>query len=721
MINNPHDASLQVIAACGALTLALYDNALYVLDEQQVYQHDGAPSLVLCVGEQKSDRRPEFHFALAQMRIGQAQNKDAIEYAVLTITESNDAKLVIHAQYTDGSSEAWQIAVEGQKASWVITRLNNNDDDNSVCIEILLPRQSNALEFWHTGQAEQLVNAAIPGVMEDTQDELAVPEETEVLYYSVFPRSTFRMALKDAGALTITRKTLSHPASPGDPGWEVDSQGNIQEDFWLAQWQTKGKEIALTCDWGVEAAARSFVGRKALHPTAPSADFGDFFWQMYLGCLPLNLRQYPNGLLAPRANVLMGPVDCYKETWSRDNTWAFEFLYLVDPVGVADLLGRYLTWRIANTSSFTGGGSDAVAELLLMAGRHFMITGDRQFARQHIAAYHAAAQHLLDLRQDGQGLPIVHGSWDGQGFPLIGKEPYATALCYTGLMRLAEIDMALGDADSAARWRTAAQEIKTTALCDYQEGGLWHTERGTFINYIDYKDPAAWSARCSTWGGEHNPSDIGIPRDEFALYQTVIPIWLGLLDDPAQVRAAYAWIDAHYSYASGRAGVSFPPHIMQNFIVLIDVCVRQQYGVPGADRLLQLILDHAYDGGMPLTERAFGAYFGPGPEVTSGIYHFYPHTHTGRIWDNAPYFGLVLGIHYGLEYTARGWHIGTPRPIANYPLTVLENVRYKDATYTIRWQGKGKIREIKLDGKILAEPLLSLETGEHAVEVVLGG
>jgi hypothetical protein len=255
-------------------------------------------------------------------------------------------------------------------------------------------------------------------------------------------------------------------------------------------------------------------------------------------------------------------------------------------------------------------------------------------------------------------------------------------------------------------------------LRDYHEGGLWHSERGTFINYTDYNRSTHMSPRMQTWGRQ--PNDRGIARTEFALYETVIPIWLGLLDDPQRIRGAFAWIDRHYTYASGRGGVTFPPYIGQNFVALMDVCVRQRYGIPGADRLLQLILDHALDGGIPLTEREFGGYASSGAEFPDRPFKFYPFTHSGRIWDNAPYFALVLNLHYGLDYDARGWTLSTPRPLGDYPLTEVKNLRHRQARYDIRWSGRGAIRHVRLDGHELTEPRLDLTDGEHTVEVELG-
>lgn len=376
----------------------------------------------------------------------------------------------------------------------------------------------------------------------------------------------------------------------------------------------------------------------------------------------------------------------------------------MDPAGVAQLLEDYINLRQVREG--VGGREDALAELLMLGGRHYYLTGDVNFAKAHIEQYHAAAHRLLSTIPAGQALPVCTLSWDGQGI-VMGKEPYFTAECYAGLNRLADMEEALGDADSSIQWRNAAAAMKHAALTDYREGGLWHSDRGTFINFIDYKDPQISTPQGQNWSpGKMVPP--GIPRREFALYETIVPIWLGLLDDEQKVHQVYEWIDSHYSYASGRGELTFPPFIIQNFVALLDVAVRQKYHVP-ADNLLQLLTNHALDAGIPVAERAYGSY-GHGTAYQA---------HVGRIWDNAPFFAIVLNQHYGLDYSYQGWLIREPRPLANYSLTRLENVRHKNAVYSLSWQGTGTVESILVDGKTWPARLLNLTEGSHTVLIKL--
>jgi hypothetical protein len=401
-----------------------------------------------------------------------------------------------------------------------------------------------------------------------------------------------------------------------------------------------------------------------------------------------------------------------------------DYLYLLmhythDEPGQRSPAMGLVTRAIASEGPAQGSyWDDAAAEVLLQAGRHYKLTGDQSFARGNLPFYERCAEFLISLIRPGEFLPVCRGSWDGQG-GLKGKEPYFVAETYAGLLRLAEIEHNLGFAEKAERYASAAAAMKTQALKDYSEGGLWHTERGTFINHIDYRPLECTSPRSMNFSyGPLQPE--GVIRTEYAHYETILPIWLGLLDDQDKIEAAFRWIDSHYTYASGRGGVTFPPFVSQTFIALLDVCVRLRHGIPGADRLLQLILDQAMAGGMPITEFVFGAYRNTGPLNPDWMFPLTPQTHTGRVWDNAPYFGAVMNLHYGLEYSHQGWKIGDPRPIANYPLSRVEGLRYQGATYTVTWEGWGTVKQIWLDGAPWPSNRLDLQQGSHEVKVQLG-
>ncbi|NDJ54034.1 MAG: hypothetical protein GYB68_13255 [Chloroflexi bacterium] len=652
-------------------------------------------------------------------------------------------------------SEEWAIQADptGQQVRW------KRSGPGSKSFFLRLPRETKLLQMWHTGKARQLLNDAVPGVGSDKGTELVASGEDEILFYSANTRNCFLIQFSRPGHLVIRASDVLLPAVVGTPEWEIeqdetvdpesvlankpeiefDQDAKIRQLTWELTWDSDepNEEVELHLYQGIVASARHFEGRLRLHIPDVSTDFGSFFYQMVLGGLPLNLRQFDGEFLAPRCNVIQGYVPAYADAWSREEALGYGYYALLDPQAVAHLTADYI--RLANkysqdrdsTRSPVAGffskhlpeqapqindyWDDAAPEFLMLAELHHRLTGDIAFAQQYLSLYRRCAKFILGRIRPGEALPITQGTWDAQGV-LIGKEPYFIAECYAGLQRFADLLIVLGEIAEAQRYRDTAAAMQAAALQDYREGGLWHSERGTFINHVDYKPPHLRSPRTESWVVS-DPQAEGHPRTEFAHYETIVPIWLGLLDDEERIRESFEWIDANYTYASGRGGVTFPPFFQQTFIAFLDVEVRHRFGIPGADRLLQLILDQALVGGLPITEWQFGAYRLTGDH--GWAFPSFAQTHTGRIWDNAPYLGLVLNLHYGLSYTFEGWHLADPQPFAYYPLTRLDGLQYYDAVYNLTWKGQGSIQKIEVDGEAWTSHTLNLRDGEHDVRITL--
>lgn len=660
-----------------------------------------------------------YDFITARFRLGRITVSDTEPLWVIGAHLTDHHDLIVF-QYADGNEETWQLT--GADNQWRLQgkQLVSNDEHAFLCE---VPRQSSYLDLWHIDPLTQILNDAMPNSKGSEAESLEHPTD-ELFYYNVFPRHCFHLSQDNDVAerqpptrATINKRTQEVPFGPGYGDWEKNSNGNLDECVWQVVWTSQAPHPSLEITLGIGAAMHAYRGAIAMNPASVENDFGPFFDQMYLCCLPLNLRRIKDNLVAPKANVVV-TVPAYEDFWSRDICWNYELTYLVAPSVTADLIRQYLVWRFDDPTATSHGCEDAEAELILLAGRHFMLTGDTEFVSRYIEQYHELARHLETITEAGGGLPLAYGSWDGQGMPIHAIEPYLTAEVYAALQRLAEMDKAIGEDAMATYWRDLAAAIKAQALRDYREGGLWHTQEQRFINRLDFRDPALWGARHQQWNcGER--METAVARTEVAMYQNVIAIWFGLLDDEDKIQQFYQRIDKTYTYASGRGGVTFPPLIIQNFMALMDVCVRQRHGIPGADRLLQLILDHALDGGAPLTEKAFGAYACSGPENPAGEWKFYPQGHTGRAWDNAPYFTLVMKLHYGLDCDAAGLIINDPKPIANYPLTQVRGLQIGTAVYNITWQTRGPIGSIMVDSQIIEGRRIPYSDGEH--DVVVGG
>jgi hypothetical protein len=599
------------------------------------------------------------------------------------------------AYYVDGVSEYWRLRVDPNLMRFQWNRQPERATEQPL-LRAFVPRRRDVLQFWRTGDGEQLINEAVPHA-EGFAPALTLRDESELLFYASAARNVLRLEMPTGIALRIEAGTAPDFVSPeGALAWTV---------YWEAA-PTAVLQTTITC--GLTNAVRHFDGAQRIFPANAGLDFDSFYARVYLGCLPLNLHRGARGLLCANAMAFQ-PVGAGNLRASlREVTWACECAALLDPVIVAALArDTLIPWQQAmldagrEDAAHPLAGEDA-ALLLLLAGRHHVLTGDLDFAGEMLYALRQCALYLLAHRPPRSFMPAITTSWGYTGAPMI--EPYFTALCHTGLARLAVLEETLGYPQVAEWWTRAAHAMRVAACQSFEDGGLRDPERGTFIRgQLPDGAPGAKSQ----------------PQTDFLLYQNVVAFRLGLLDDPEHVQQAYDWIDDRYTYASGRGGVALPPGIDRTFIVLLDVGVRHQYAVPGAERLLAFALSHALDAGLPFTDTPFGAYGGSGPTELPGDPPRVAQTCAGSLLDNSPYFDLVLRQHYGLDYDHQGWHIGTPKPLPGYPLTRVTHLRHRHALYAVTWQGRGQVRRILVDGTPFQGSVLTLSEGDHEVVVQL--
>lgn len=631
----------------------------------------------------------------------------------------------VAATYANGHQEHWQIKVGANQ----ITFHNESHPQSQVHFKTRAPLTQLVLQLWQTGKGEQIINKAITTARHEHKRTLQSSDEKELIFYSARPRNIARIQASQPGSVSIT-DVVDYPADLRNLPYQHAPYA------WEANW-TSSAPGAGTMIWqcGAQAAATHYHGRLPIRLPDVQTDFGDFFYQAALGFLPLNLRCYEGRFIAPRCNTLIGPIDAYMDVWSRDIMWACEFGWPLDPAAITELAAHYLDYTRLHSQQDNPRKSpvglqlgpycnhdqwhdDAAAEVLVMAARHLTLTGNQAFARERLSFYRQCTDYLLQLRPPDRKLPLMSRTWDGQGNPM-GFEPYFTALTFYAVKKMAWLEASLGDEARSTALKTAADEMQSEALRDYQQGGLWHSARGTFINFIDTKDPKLNTPLPYQWSrsDHHLP---GVVRDEYAHYQTIIPIYWGLLDDPHKIHSAFKWIDDHYNYAQGCGGTTLPPFSCQNVIMLADVYLRHQYGIGGADRLLQLITDRALDGGIPFPEQAVGGYGKQGPmELGDPEFENWTYTHSGRPWDNSPYFRIIFEQHYGLQYSHEGWRLTTPNPLAHYTLTQVNGLRHANATFDITWEGQGDLHQIWVDGKHWQKQSVDHTDGHHRIHIIL--
>lgn len=573
------------------------------------------------------------------------------------------------AYYPDGAIEAWRIQVDPLNMRWNWTRQPDRVHDAMV-FRLLTPSPTGRYALWQTGS----------GIACDSNspDGLQATQESELLCVGPTAKNSFRLEAPQAGDLSIARAGVAAEVFAGEAGWEA-SPMPVTECRW-----TFGAVglLRLDASWGLTQAAQDYQGRQPFKPVQASMDFDVFYARMSLVSLPLFLCNSPSAHYAPRAS-LFGPMALAP---MQDIVLACEFLPLADPRAAAmlmrDTLDRYLSGAAPEETS---ASPRHAALLLVLAGRLAAISDDLDFLGARIANLRDLADGLLALRPEGQAIPLV-SSDDG---PV--NEPFFAALCYAGLKRLAELEHSLAAPDRAKRWLTAAETLRQAALLPIGEGGLMHPGRGVFV----------YSAQPHV---KVTPAVPVFARMQFQLRQFVVPCLLGLMEDDAAIKRAYDWIDDQYTYATGRGGCSCPPGADRGLYALLDVYVRQCHGISGADRVLQLVLDHALDFGLPMRGKPYQACL----------------SDEANFADAAPYLGIVLRLHYGLDYTRDGWVLHTPRPLANYPFSRVTGLHHKHATYSITWQGRGRIKRVVVDGRTHRVHHLGDADGEHEVIVYLG-
>lgn len=572
------------------------------------------------------------------------------------------------AYYTDGATEGWRIQVDTQNMQWSWTRQPDDPSDRLV-MRLVTPAPADRFSLWQTGRGATFLS-------EDTEP-LTAPDESELLCVGPTVKNSFRLDIPAGGEVTLRQVERASDVLASERGWRT-AEVRAVETTWVLP---PVALLQMVSTWGLGYAARDFQGRQSFRPVQATLDFDVFYSRMSLAALPLYLsggeqQHYVPlsriGRSAPPAPLL-------------DIALACEFLPLADPRAAGVLMRDTIDRALEDVEAeiARGDGHQDAAVLLLLAGRYAVITGDPDFLGGRLHRLRALAEALLQRRPEGTGLPLLDTA-DGPA-----KEIGFISMCYAGLKRLAELEHHLASQENAKRWLTAAEIMRGAALAPFKEGGLLHPGRGVFVHCV-VMDKSGHSSV--------------LVRTEFCLRQFVLPCLLGLMEDPGDIERAYDWIDDQFTYATGRGGCSCPPGAERGLFALLDVYLRQKHGLHGGDRVLQLVLDHALDFGVPMIGAPYEARRAP----------------TANFADAAPYIGLVLGQHYGLDYTRQGWVLHNPKPLQNYPLTRVTGLRHKHATFSVTWQGRGRIKRIAVDGRTHRANVLSEVEGDHEVTVYLG-
>lgn len=602
-----------------------------------------------------------------------------------------------NAWYADGAEEAWEVQIDPKTMRLHWTR-HPQPAHGALTFRILIPGRADRMQAFFTGDGASLDNRRACG-QSVRGHALQSSGETELLFYSLRPKNALRIEIPLGDSLRVARENNPSFVQQREVDWKHVVNPDPGNTFvWNVLWNTHPSSVnRISLDLGTVPAINSFQGTGLTPPTDASLDFGPFYSQTYLGAALCVRGGDRVGGLCDAATKTVGDTD---SAALRDIVLGSEFLYLCAPATTKQVLLHVLEAFLpagqgdAAVNHVAAQRHEDLALVLLAASRHARLVGPSSLVFTRLPLLRLFGERLLNLRREGEALPIVSETYATLHGKHV-KEPYFTALAFAAIKGLAELERQAGTKVASLNCETAAFAMGMAARSPWTDGGLWNDKTDAFID-------------CMYFEKEDDPLVAGRARKEFSHYQVMTALWLGLIENPEDIRKAFTWLDYTFTYAAGRGGPTYPPDMQRTFFVLLDAYLRHKYDVPRAETLFQRVVDRSLDGGLPFTREPFGAM----AKIAA--------TESGSWLDNAPYFGLVLQIHYGLDYDHRGWHLNDPMPLHGYPLTRVRELRHAAASYSVTWQGTGQIRRVLLNGAALEGRLLNHTEGDHEVNVVLG-
>lgn len=362
------------------------------------------------------------------------------------------------------------------------------------------------------------------------------------------------------------------------------------------------------------------------------------------------------------------------------------------------------------------GAWDSQPDLIHAAYAYVAQSGDRAFAEQNRPAIRRVATWLRASDTDGDGLPdrgdAPHGYFDSVDNGV--RHTYAVASFYRAYLELAELEE-FGGRDGAV-YRDAAARLQAGFNRPVAAGGFWPPDRPY---------PVAWFAADGAVVAGFET--FGVLA---ALASGLIPpgqrrdALLGYLHDrreeffdgaPFGERLMLGGYDAHLRRAVDPAVEPWLLDASAPWIAALDVPVRARAGqLEDANRSLDQYLAAYNARPIPLPEFAagMGARYGGG-QTPDG----------GRSWDNAAWFTIVYGGHYGLDPTPGSLRI-RPTPLRAIPGDAITGYRYAKAHVTLTLdEGGYSVRVDQPCALTLLPPsnaaMLSLDGGSAVPQTVI--
>ena len=333
------------------------------------------------------------------------------------------------------------------------------------------------------------------------------------------------------------------------------------------------------------------------------------------------------------------------------------------------------------------GAWDSQPDLIHAVYAYVSSSGDSAFYSRNRPTLARIAAWLHASDTDDDGLPdrtdTPYGYYDTVTNGV--RHTYAIASFYAAYGELAELEDATGGKGAAVAYRAAATRLRAAFDRPVAAGGFWHA---------DQVYPVAWFTAA------------GHEVAGFETFGVLAALRSGLI--PAGPRRAALATYLHDHRAEFVDGAPFgerlmlggyPPELRRDvvppelawmldasapWIVGLDVPVRARLGQrEDAAFILERFLAAYTAAPLPLPEFAAGAQarYGAGRSPDAG-----------RSWDNAAWFTIVYGGHYGLTPTPAALRVG-PAPLRAIPGDTLTGYRYGKArlvltlgedSYTVR-------------------------------------
>ncbi len=352
--------------------------------------------------------------------------------------------------------------------------------------------------------------------------------------------------------------------------------------------------------------------------------------------------------------------------------------------------------------------SESQCDFLLLTHNYWKMTGDTEFIKSIWGDIEYVTQNIELMDTNGNSLPdALWGSYDYQGLGLDQEEPLMCAKASAAYSAVASLAHEVGKDAEAKRLRALAERVRVTMNLPISEGGLWQpdTDGGYYVN------------------SRHIAKDNKSVDDRFIPYENLVPMFLGMTGQ-AQDKQIFDRLDRGfrtyycakwgpmYTAPIGKTAASILDHATTPWLGFLDVYLRckKRDSMIRSD-VFALLIKNAYV--LPAAPFSEGA--GISGTLTGGA---------GRAWDNGNFFHCLISGIYGLEKSRTGIQVSAPAKIDGFPITELENVRWKNAVYDFTWTGSGSIiDQVLLDGKPClpctssGAYLLHKPTGLHKVTV----